>query len=68
VVDILAPHDAAWTTPAGVTGTGVGGAALWVPAGRAPMSDQRAEQFADELADLCDLLSWQPTRRVPGLA
>jgi GNAT superfamily N-acetyltransferase len=48
VVDILAPHDDAWTTA-----TGVSGAALWVPAGRAAMSDQRAEQFADELADLC---------------
>jgi ribosomal protein S18 acetylase RimI-like enzyme len=53
VVDIVAPHDDAWTTAAGVTGVGVGGAALWVPAGRAPMSDQRAEQFADELGDLC---------------
>ena len=48
VVDILAPHDEAWTTAAGVSG-----AALWVPAGQATMSDQRAEQFADELADLC---------------
>ena len=48
VIDILAPHDDAWTTAAGVSG-----AALWVPAGQAPMSDQRAEQFADELADLC---------------
>ena len=48
VVEILAPHDDAWTTTAGVTG-----AALWVPAGRAPMSDDRAERFAAELAELC---------------
>ena len=34
VIDILAPHDDAWTTAAGVSG-----AALWVPAGQAPMSD-----------------------------
>ena len=47
VVEILAPHDDTWTT-AGVTG-----AALWVPAGRAPMSDERAERFAAELAALC---------------
>jgi len=48
VVEILAPHDDAWTTTAGVTG-----AALWVPARRAPMSDDRAERFAAELAELC---------------
>ena len=48
VVEILAPHDDAWTTTAGVAG-----AALWVPAGRAPMSDERAEQFAAEVAELC---------------
>jgi GNAT superfamily N-acetyltransferase len=47
VVEILAPHDDAWTT------TGVTGAALWVPAGRAPMPDERAERFAAELAALC---------------
>ncbi|MDT0353280.1 GNAT family N-acetyltransferase [Pseudonocardia charpentierae] len=48
VVEILAPHDDAWTTTAGVTGT-----ALWVPAGRAPMSDERAERFASEITELC---------------
>src|SRR5688500_4484043 len=48
VVDILAPHDDTWTTTAGVTG-----AALWVPAGRAPMSDERADRFAAEMAELC---------------
>jgi GNAT superfamily N-acetyltransferase len=48
VVEILAPHDDAWTTTDGVTG-----AALWVPVGRAPMSDDRAERFAAELAELC---------------
>ena len=48
VVEILAPHDDAWTTTAGVTG-----AALWVPAGRAPIYDDRAERFAAELAELC---------------
>ena len=48
VVEILAPHDDTWTTTAGVTG-----AALWVPAGRAPMSDERAERFAAEMAELC---------------
>jgi GNAT superfamily N-acetyltransferase len=48
VVEILAPHDDTWTTTAGVTG-----AALWVPAGRAPMSDDRADRFAAELAELC---------------
>ena len=48
VVEILAPHDDAWTTTAGVAG-----AALWVPAGRAPMSDDRAEQFAAEVVELC---------------
>ena len=47
VVGILAPHDDAWTTGAAVTG-----AALWVPAGQAPMSDERAEEFACELAEL----------------
>jgi GNAT superfamily N-acetyltransferase len=39
------------TTTAGVTG-----AALWMPAGRAPMSDDRADRadrFAAELAELC---------------
>jgi GNAT superfamily N-acetyltransferase len=53
VVDILAPHDDAWITAAGVRGARVSGAALWVPAGQAPMSDRRAEAFADELAELC---------------
>ncbi len=48
VVDILAPHDDTWTTTAGVTG-----AALWVPAGQVPMSDERAERFAGEMAELC---------------
>ena len=48
VVEILAPHDDTWTTTAGVTG-----AALWVPAGRAPMSDDRADRFAAELTQLC---------------
>jgi GNAT superfamily N-acetyltransferase len=48
VVEILAPHDDTWTTTGGVTG-----AALWVPAGRAPMSDDRADRFAAELAELC---------------
>src|SRR5690349_13702015 len=48
VVDILAAHDDSWTTTGGVTG-----AALWVPAGRAPMSDERAVQFGVELAELC---------------
>jgi hypothetical protein len=48
VVEILAPHDDTWTTTAGVTG-----AALWVPAGRAPMSDDRADRFAAELTELC---------------
>ncbi len=49
VVDILAVHDDTWTTSAGVTG-----AALWVPFGRAPMSDERGERFADECAAICD--------------
>ncbi|MDQ4115874.1 MAG: GNAT family N-acetyltransferase [Actinomycetota bacterium] len=49
VVDILAAHDDTWTTTAGVTG-----AALWVPYGRAPMSDERGERFADECAAICD--------------
>jgi GNAT superfamily N-acetyltransferase len=48
VVEILAPHDDAWTTTAGVSG-----AALWVPAGRAAMSDERGERFAAELGELC---------------
>ena len=60
VVDILAPHDDTWTTTAGVTG-----AALWVPAGRAPMSDERADRFAAEMAELCAphgdrIGSWSP--------
>jgi GNAT superfamily N-acetyltransferase len=49
VVDILAVHDDTWTTSAGVTA-----AALWVPYGRAPMSDERGERFADECAAICD--------------
>jgi GNAT superfamily N-acetyltransferase len=44
VVDALAVHDDTWTTEAGITG-----AALWVPHGSAPMSDERAEQFVGEL-------------------
>lgn len=49
VVDILAAHDDTWTTSAGVTG-----AALWVPYGCAPMSDERGERFVDECAAICD--------------
>lgn len=44
VVDALAVHDDTWTTTAGVTG-----AALWVPHGSPPLSDERAEQFVGEL-------------------
>jgi GNAT superfamily N-acetyltransferase len=44
VVDALAVHDDTWTTSAGITG-----AALWVPHGSPPMSDERAEQFVGEL-------------------
>ncbi|MDN5914341.1 MAG: GNAT family N-acetyltransferase [Pseudonocardia sp.] len=49
VVDILAVHDDTWTTSVGVIG-----AALWVPYGRAPMSEERGERFADECAAICD--------------
>ncbi|WP_328306910.1 GNAT family N-acetyltransferase [Actinomycetospora sp. NBC_00405] len=48
VVDALAVHDETWTTGAGVTG-----AALWVPYGRPPMSDERGERFVDELVEIC---------------
>ncbi|NMO93891.1 GNAT family N-acetyltransferase [Actinomycetospora sp. TBRC 11914] len=47
VVDVLALHDDIWTTTAGVTG-----AALWVPYGSPPMSEERGEQFGEELAAL----------------
>jgi hypothetical protein len=38
---------------------------LWVPAGRAPMSDERADRFAAEMAELCAphgdrIGSWSP--------
>jgi GNAT superfamily N-acetyltransferase len=48
VVEVLAPHDDAWTTTDGITG-----AALWVPYGRPPMSDERAERFLAEVAEIC---------------
>lgn len=47
IVEILAPHDDTWTT------TGVTGAALWVPAGRAPISDDHAQGFAAKMSELC---------------
>jgi GNAT superfamily N-acetyltransferase len=48
VVEVLAAHDDAWVTAGALCG-----AALWVPAGRAPMSDERAERFGADVADLC---------------
>lgn len=47
VVDVLAPHDDAWTTAAGVVG-----AALWVPYGHEPMSDERGEVFIAQVTDV----------------
>lgn len=47
VVTELAVHDDAWTTGPDVTG-----AALWVPYGRDPISAERAEEFAGDLAEL----------------
>lgn len=46
-VDVLTGHDDAWTTADGTTG-----AALWVPHGREVMSDELAERFATESAEL----------------
>ena len=46
-VDLLAGHDDAWTTA-----DGADGAALWVPHGREVMSDEQAERFAAETAEL----------------
>ena len=46
-VDVLAGHDDAW-----VTADGADGAALWVPHGREVMSDELAERFAAETAEL----------------
>ncbi|MFR9806653.1 GNAT family N-acetyltransferase [Pseudonocardia sp. RS010] len=44
-VDVLAQHDDTWAT-----GADVAGAALWVPYGRAPMSDEEGEAFGAALA------------------
>lgn len=46
-VQALAPHDDMWTTADGVVG-----AALWVPYGRPPMSEEDGERFATTLAEL----------------
>lgn len=46
-VDVLAPHDDAWTS-----GDGVSGAALWVPYGRPALSEDDGERFAGALAEL----------------
>jgi GNAT superfamily N-acetyltransferase len=48
VVEVLAVHDDAWTTTDGITG-----AALWVPYGQPPMSDERADRFLAEVAEIC---------------
>lgn len=48
VVDVLAPHDDAWTT----SGSPIG-AALWVPYGDPVMSEERGERFLAELVELC---------------
>jgi GNAT superfamily N-acetyltransferase len=48
VVEVLAPHDDAWTTTGSPTG-----AALWVPYGHPVMSEERGEQFVTELIGLC---------------
>jgi ribosomal protein S18 acetylase RimI-like enzyme len=47
LVEVLAPHDDAWTTA-----DGVHGAALWVPHGRPAMSEDVAESFGAQLVEL----------------
>ncbi|MFD1534876.1 GNAT family N-acetyltransferase [Pseudonocardia aurantiaca] len=45
-VEALAHHDDAWCA-----GPGVDGAALWVPYGQPPMSDEQSEAFAAALGE-----------------
>jgi GNAT superfamily N-acetyltransferase len=47
IVDVVATHDEAWTTVDGVTG-----AALWVPPGRQPIAEERAEQLISEMIEI----------------
>jgi GNAT superfamily N-acetyltransferase len=50
VVDELAVHDDTWTTTAGITG-----AALWVPAGRESIPEDRVEGFTNRVLELAGL-------------
>ncbi|WP_448608605.1 GNAT family N-acetyltransferase [Geodermatophilus sp. URMC 60] len=47
VLEVLAPHDDAWTT-----GDGVHGAALWIPYGHAAMSAEAEARFEARVTDL----------------
>ncbi|WP_369133951.1 GNAT family N-acetyltransferase [Modestobacter sp. I12A-02662] len=47
LVDVLAPHDDAWTTADGVRG-----AALWVPYGHEAMSEDVGESFGARMTEL----------------